>query len=62
VIELYYRLIYDKGMNKWIVTVSGKAKKEKTILPTSAYDSYLILLESLENGPVTPKYPNYGKL
>lgn len=49
-------------MNKWIVTVSGKAKKEKTILPTSAYDSYLILLESLENGPVTPKYPNYGKL
>lgn len=47
----------------WTVKFTGKAKKQKEKLP----ERYQVILEALTadivlNGPVTPSWPNYGKL
>ena len=42
--------------------MSGKAKKAHKLLSKPAHMAFSQLLMELENGPETPKWPNYSKL
>ena len=47
----------------WTVLFTGKARKQKEILPERFQDVLDALRRDIElNGPVLPKWPNYGKL
>ena len=47
---------------KYEVVIRKKAYQEILDLPDNARRVLRSLLLDLENGPVQPKYPNYGKL
>ena len=52
-----------ESKNKWTVLFSGKARKQKTKLPTSIIASLALLESELKLvGPVVSHWPHYGKI
>lgn len=47
----------------WMVTLSRKADKQKSKLPTKVQDALVFLVHEIRRGgPVRGDWPNYGKL